>query len=204
MKKLIGMAAGAAIAAAVVGSASAGIIYHLCSDCFGSGYQALDPFTLGSSATITGVDVVTFTGSPAFNGLAPFTVDVYSALDRSSLVFSQLVTPTLVGTDLDLWGNHVYDVVHANLSGLSLTGGHQYWISFVAPNLAIGAEPGGNDGAVQWAPDGGTASANMNLEYALYAGAVPEPATWAMLLLGLSGLGAVLRSQRKSEAPVEA
>jgi hypothetical protein len=36
------------------------------------------------------------------------------------------------------------------------------------------------------------------------AGAVPEPATWATMLLGFFGLGAALRSRRKLASPVAA
>ena len=32
------------------------------------------------------------------------------------------------------------------------------------------------------------------------AGVVPEPATWAMMLLGFGGLGATMRQRRKSIA----
>lgn len=212
MKKPISLVAGAALAAAIAGSASAGVLYqstpslngggtYWCSDCFGgTGYQALDPFTLRSSASITGVDVVTFNDS-GFDGLVPFTVDVYSSNDPSALVFSQSVTTTLVSSGSDVNG-FSYDVVHADLSGLSLAGGQQYWISFNAPFLAIGDSPGNNNGAVQWSPPGSGTSVSLgdNLEYALYggvAGGVPEPATWAMLILGMAMIGFAVR--RRSE-----
>lgn len=213
MNKLIGLAAGAAIAAAVASSASAGIVYqstpalngggsYWCSSCDSLGlgsFQTLDPFTLGSSANITGVNVVTYNGQ-GYNGLVPFTVGVYSSDNPSSPIFSQAVTTTLVSSGVDVNGNG-YDVVHADLSGLSLKNGQQYWIAFYAPELGIGDSAGQNNGAVQWSAQSGISTpVGDNLEYALFGSGVPEPATWAMMLVGLFGLGALLRTQRKSGA----
>lgn len=213
----ISLAAAAVIAAAVAGSANAGIVYqstpalgpgvvYACSDCSndGTGFhaQSLDPFTLGASANITGVDVVTLNAN-GDSGLTGFTVDVYtSSSNASSLIFSQTVTPTLVNSGPDpVYGS--YDVLHAALSGLSLTGGEQYWISFYASNLAIGATPGNNNGAIQWSPPGsGTIVTNFpyDLEYALYAGGVPEPSVWAMLILGVAMIGFAARRRRQGAA----
>ena len=36
-----------------------------------------------------------------------------------------------------------------------------------------------------------------SISYTLFSRAVPEPASWAMLLIGFSGLGAAMRSRRK-------
>ena len=41
-----------------------------------------------------------------------------------------------------------------------------------------------------------TGMGNVELDNVLYAGGVPEPATWAMLLMGFGGLGAALRRRR--------
>lgn len=40
------------------------------------------------------------------------------------------------------------------------------------------------------------------LEYDRFAGTVPEPATWAMMLVGFFGFGSVLRRARKSQTAV--
>lgn len=215
MNKLIGLAAGAAIAAAVASSASAStsIVYqstpalngggaYWCSSCdsYGLGsFETLDPFTLGSSVNITGVNVVTYNG-PGYSGQVPFTVGVYSSDNPSSAIFSQAVTTTLVSSGVDVNGND-YDVVHADLSGLSLKNGQQYWIGFYAPELAVGDSAGQNNGAAQWSARSGVSTpVGDNLEYALFGSGVPEPATWAMMLVGLFGLGALLRAQRRSGA----
>jgi hypothetical protein len=42
-------------------------------------------------------------------------------------------------------------------------------------------------------------SKSFAFEYDRFAGVVPEPATWAMMLLGFFGLGAVLRSSRRQQ-----
>jgi hypothetical protein len=47
-------------------------------------------------------------------------------------------------------------------------------------------------------PDAGTISVSNTVQVG--AGAVPEPATWAMMLVGFGGLGVAMRSRRKQAA----
>jgi hypothetical protein len=217
----VALLAGVFAAAGLASSADAGVIYqstpalngggtYWCSDCSGGfsyGFQALDPFKLGAAANVTGVDVVTYDSrARGFDGSAPFTVDVYTSRnDPSSLIFSQAVTTSVLTTGVDA-NNADFDVVHADLTGLNLAKGTQYWISFYAPHLAIGDSAGVNDRAILWSPPGsGTISVRThdNLEYVLYGvgagrGGVPEPASWAMMLIGLGALGTLARSRRRS------
>jgi hypothetical protein len=50
-------------------------------------------------------------------------------------------------------------------------------------------------------PNNGTPYADMNL-WAYAGGSVPEPASWALMLVGFGGLGAAVRSRRKTAAAV--
>ena len=43
---------------------------------------------------------------------------------------------------------------------------------------------------------------NSVLNYTLKNGAVPEPATWSLMILGLGGVGAVLRRRARHQAVV--
>lgn len=81
-------------------------------------------------------------------------------------------------------------------------GFRHYTLSFVAPQdvmvkLALG---GGNPGAPAFgtpAPDDtGALLDNLGLDITSPAAAAPEPATWAMMLMGFGGLGATLRRRR--------
>jgi len=63
----------------------------------------------------------------------------------------------------------------------------------LGPNLANGFEGGGSFSGrtVNWAFD------ILNVNGAALGGAVPEPATWAMLLLGFGLIGGAMRTQRR-------
>ena len=85
-------------------------------------------------------------------------------------------------------------------TGTSTTGGNQpfetYTMSFTADQagsvkIGIGTQDGGNIGPVL---------DNVNLSVS----AVPEPASWAMMLVGFGGLGATLRASRRKPAAATA
>ncbi|WP_205854112.1 PEPxxWA-CTERM sorting domain-containing protein [Phenylobacterium kunshanense] len=89
--------------------------------------------------------------------------------------------PTLPLKVLDLLGNELVGGVYSTGSGST----H----SSLAVNSAF------LDGIViRWGPDASVGGID-NIRYEVQ-GAVPEPATWAMMILGFGGVGALLRHRR--------
>jgi hypothetical protein len=90
----------------------------------------------------------------------------------------------------DGWGDTTYlsGAVSQSYSLSSIGGGYNNYPSFSAYvfDHACG---------VYYCDGGGGESA---INYAFVA--VPEPATWAMMLVGVGGLGAAMRSQRRKQA----
>ena len=84
-------------------------------------------------------------------------------------------------------------------------GFQHYTLSFVAPQditvkLALGGgNPGGLIPSTPAPDDKGALLDNLSLDITSPA-AVPEPATWAMMLMGFGGLGAALRRRRAALA----
>ena len=72
----------------------------------------------------------------------------------------------------------VYNLV-SSIGPISVTGGGGQYVDTTGGLLILGF------------PDPGAFTAQLS---------VPEPATWAMMLLGFGGLGAVLRSRRRRQA----
>ena len=190
--------ADAAVVYQSVPDLTVGAINSFCSDCIGYQvlqYEPLDQFTLGSAASINGLVLSTYAG-PYYNGLTPFTFEVYDSA-HSNIIFSEPVSPTLVST----FG--VYDIVSANVSGLNLAAG-TYWAGFVADGFALPNYIGvGNGSLIETYPQTGTERFDVNiggnLGYELLGvSAVPEPSTWAMLLIGFAGIG-FMAYRRKSK-----
>jgi hypothetical protein len=170
---------------------------YVCSDCFGgSTYEALDPFTLGSTETIAGITLQTLNSS-GYDGLAPFTLEIYDAT-HSSIVFSQALTPKLVSAIPDGSADGA-TVVTASISGFSLDAG-SYWLGVIAPHLAVAVagtfDSTGNGGVIVATPHTGALVQPVggNTEYQLLG--VPEPATWALMTGGFGLAGAILRRRR--------
>jgi hypothetical protein len=80
------------------------------------------------------------------------------------------------------------DVPQGYVSGASLSGS----ASYTGTIFSLGLTPG----TYTWTWDSGANSFVLVIPPAT----VPEPATWTLALVGLAGLGAVLRSHRKAAA----
>ncbi len=74
--------------------------------------------------------------------------------------------------------------------------GHQYEAQLIFDNFVLS-----NDGAV---PTTARSDLRTDVLFQVPATAVPEPATWAIMLMGFAGLGAQLRSSRRRARPASA
>jgi hypothetical protein len=162
---------------------------------FGNYSTAYDNFTLSSTSNITGVD---FTGG-YFNPLLPgtitsFAITVYSdnAGQPGANVLSETVTGNANETFLGLYGGVLLTYNYsAALSGQ--LGAGTYWLS-VVPTVGFPPQWGwatgtGGDGVSYQNFIGFLNQNPVDLAFVVQGSAVPEPSTWAMMLLGSAGLG---------------
>ena len=224
--KWVSLVAGAAFASACMTSvASAGVLYSngiLDGNTNGVGIsfeQAIgNAFTLTSDATVTGVKF----GVWSDPGATISTVDwgITSAPNvvannGTAAVTSGAVTDTTEGFP----GGPVYDIRTDTFStgGLFLTAGTYYlWLQNASPEVGSGFFWDSNDGpsASFYSLGGGPVTPlvgyfhpGSNSEFFQVldgrAGGAPEPASWAMMLVGFAGLGSAMRRMRKTSAMAE-
>jgi hypothetical protein len=120
----------------------------------------------------------------SFNGISGFSNAPINAL--VGVFLGSSISPTAPAS-LDLSGGPISDPA---LQQIFLIGAGPD--SFVAPTGATSLYLGTIDG-YQWNNNSGAFSLDLS-------GGVPEPSTWAMMLVGFGGLGAAMRSRRKQAA----
>lgn len=205
---------------AIGGAASAATLYQQNWDGSGDAYASqndtqggngnyatvYDNFTLGSAATITGL---TFKGgyfNPTQQGnITGFTIGIYSS--NAGQPGSALATFNIPGT-----GGESGCAIAAGRSlacdysvaiNFAAAGGTEYWLSVVSdvgypPQWGFETGTGG-DGVSYQDFFGARSPVNSDMAFALTgSGAVPEPATWAMMILGFGVVGAATRRKRNA------
>jgi len=151
------------------------------------GYAVTDSFTLTETTTITGFDFVGATVDYGFSSAADFAVTGTAALTAGAVIPG------------DGFGGS-YDVrsYSASVAPITLAAG-TYWFS-----LQNAVTAGGN--ALYWDVNYGPSSAFQSgvgevgsESFTLYSnGAVPEPASWALMLGGFGLVGSAMRRRKVS------
>jgi len=105
---------------------------------------------------------------------------------------------TILGSITGLNGSATFDFGSLNLSGLTVVGAH----------FGNNIDSDQNNVTAFWLLDLGSSTTHSitlsdgqgssNAQIFATSGAVPEPATWAMMLLGFSGIGMAMRGNRKA------
>lgn len=202
MKSFLAVAsAAAALALGAAGAAHASVVYtngpingSVDAWTVNYGFAVEDSFTVTSTTTITGVQF----GAWVASGDKPTTVDWGI---ESSPTFIDQGTASLSSTLVDsgIWEGS-YDVYQSTFSipSMTLTPG-TYWLALQNAGTAQG-------GGLYWDQNGGPSLAVENMtgsiaseSFSILSG-VPEPSTWAMLILGVAMIGFAARRQREGLA----
>ena len=171
----------------------------VCSQCSGNGQSVGEIFSLTLAATVRSVTFVVNTAIWP----VPVTVGIYRDLGGS--IGSDLYNNTFTSFPSDTTLSAVTDLVSINIAGgLSLSSGQSYDLFLTNPS-SLGVPAYSFLGSAKgifivsnssfplltgdsYSPLGSGRDIGVSLSDA-YVGSVPEPSTWAMMLLGFVGLG---------------
>ena len=203
--KLMAAAGVAALALGFAASASAGttVLYdngpvnlNDNAEAIDSGFEAANSFTLSKASVVTGMTFAVYLSNPNYSltsvdwgiSTSPF------ADDGTAILPVETYNPILGTASLAIGPVRLaagtYWITLSNATQAAGNAGPIFWYESGGPSSAVEAY----DGTVLGYPEAPGASDSFQI----LGTAVPEPATWAMLILGLGmvGFAARRRSQR--------
>jgi opacity protein-like surface antigen len=149
----------------------------------------------GAASAASAAQVITLTAPAADGSLSGAFSDTALSAGSFTDTFTFTVPTGVLGSTLDPLTNVDFSSVTLNGQkfNVSSTGAVEF------QSLANFAVTGGTQTLVVSGTSGGNGSFAGTLAFAAgAAAAVPEPASWALMLLGFGGLGAVLRQRRRT------
>jgi len=167
------------------------------------GQNFLFGFTVGAT-TLTGVDIYSDYISRGFNVAVGQPVIVKLTGDLGGLPdFANIVSYTTTISAIDSamsTANPAVQRYHADFSQAVAAG--TYWIGLGGNNNEIGlAQQAAGTGQAAWLLNGNSPGFNSGHSYTaafnVYGGAVPEPASWALMIAGFGMVGVAARRSRK-------
>jgi hypothetical protein len=151
------------------------------------------PITVVNGATQSTVD---FSRNPEPSGSFTGAVDIFNNLSGLYSIIVSTSTPGATITNLAVNGIGVPagGTPPAGVGSFATVGSSNS-LSLLIPNLAAGNYRVSFGGAAP--ANGAVASGNLTFQVQ----GVPEPGTWAMMLLGFGGIGMMIRRRRKEGLP---
>ncbi len=205
---------------AFAGAANAGVLYTQAYDGsanlyasqndttsggFGNFATTYDDFTLSQTSNLNGVDFVGGYFNPGSPGnITAFTLTFYN--DAAGIPGGAIATGVFSGNGAE--SNIAGDINSYSLAFLNFqVGPGTYWVS-VVPDQAFPPQWGtatsgtGTGNAYQcfFGSCGTIGGVNMAFSILGDPAGVPEPASWALMMVGFGGIGSLLRARRRQQA----
>ena len=207
--KIIGLLAAASLALAIPAAANASILFDfdtIATGTYGTVTQTVSGLTASITSASGSIKVEPQSGIPGISGqvlINYFTGSGLFTADFSSAVNDVSITGGDFGADTD----HIFLAAYSGLGGTgtflgSITSAGccsgspgSATVSLIASGIkSVQFYTGAGD------PFPGSAYFDNLKVGSLSGGGVPEPASWAMMLLGFGGIGALIRNRRRAVA----